>query len=101
MAIVVFTIGELFIVSIQDAYIARISNDDTRSQYFAAASIRFSVSRVFAPQFIIVAGVVGYLLAFLMVGMLALGSSFIFYWMFSKSESGDAMESQHIEKETS
>ncbi|SLM65013.1 MULTISPECIES: MFS transporter [Dickeya] len=81
--VLVLTLAELLVVSVQDTYIATISPEDKRSSYFAAASIRFSISRIFAPQMLFIAGIMGNTAAFLIVGFIAALSAVVFMLLFS------------------
>ena len=89
IGVLVLTLAELLVVSVQDTYIATISPEDKRSSYFAAASIRFSVSRIFAPQMLLVAGITGSTNAFMIVALLAVLSSVVFALLFSFKQSRD------------
>lgn len=92
--VLILTLAELLVVSVQDTYIATISPEDKRSSYFAAASIRFSVSRIFAPQMLLIAGITGATSAFLIIALLAALSSVVFLLLFSFKQS------KNIEQQT-
>lgn len=94
IGVLILTLAELLVVSVQDTYIATISPEDKRSSYFAAASIRFSVSRIFAPQMLLIAGITGSTSAFMIVAMLAVLSSVVFLLLFSFKQSKDIAQ-QH------
>ncbi|CAI1611460.1 MFS transporter [Serratia fonticola] len=84
LGVIILTCAELLVVSVQDSFIAQISTPENRSGYFAAASIRFSISRIFAPQMIIIAGMLGFSLAFVFVAVLAFCSSLVFFGLFTR-----------------
>src|SRR5690606_4228031 len=45
----IFTLAELMIVGIQQSFISKLAPEDMRGQYFAAASIRYTIGRMIAP----------------------------------------------------
>lgn len=92
IGVLALTLAELLVVSVQDTYIATISPEDKRSSYFAAASIRFSVSRIFAPQMLLIAGITGSTSAFMIVALLAVLSSAVFLLLFSFKQGKDTAQ---------
>lgn len=45
----IFTLAELMTVGLQQTFVARLAPDHMRGQYFAAASLRFTLGRMMAP----------------------------------------------------
>lgn len=82
LGVVIFTLGELLVVSVQDTYISNIAAADQRAQYFAAANIRYSISRIIAPQLLALIPLVGHAGAFVAAGVLAGVSAVVFALMF-------------------
>ncbi|MET1170604.1 MFS transporter [Paenibacillus amylolyticus] len=86
MGIIVLTAAELLIVSIQDAYIANIAPPEKKGQYFAGASIRYSLSRIIAPQILALVPLAGYTGSFLIAGLLSVLSALAFLKLFKHSK---------------
>ncbi|TSH78293.1 MFS transporter [Pantoea sp. paga] len=83
LGIFILTIGELLVVSLHDTYVATISPEGMRSSYFSIASSRFALSRVVAPQMIMIAASIGKTSTFILIGIIAMCSSLIFSYLFS------------------
>lgn len=82
ISILIFTIAELLIASTQDSYIAKIAPINLRARYFAAANLRFSISRILAPQFLMLVPIMGYSGGFVVSSIFALFSAIIFLILF-------------------
>jgi len=82
LAMIVFTIGEILVVGIQNSFISKIAPEDKRGQYFAASSLRWSFGRTIAPLTIPLAGIVGYRWTFIFISILALIGAFLYEVMF-------------------
>ena len=98
IAVIIFTIAELLIVSTQDTYIAKIAPEEQRARYFAAANIRYSISRIFAPQLLALVPLLQYKGAFLVAALSAFISAIIFIWLFQAQLS--YAHTKHHMKET-
>jgi len=84
IAMAIFTLGEILVVGIQNAFIAKIAPENQRAQYFAAAGLRWSVGRTIAPLTIPLAGLIGYKLTFIIIALLALTGAYLFEVMFKE-----------------
>ncbi|CAM4084118.1 hypothetical protein BAMA_16835 [Bacillus manliponensis] len=87
IGIIVFTVAELLVVSTQDAYIAGIATSNQKAQYFAAANMRYSISKIFAPQLLVLVPFVSYEGAFLIAAFSAVLSAFFFLLLFQNTKS--------------
>ena len=86
MAMAVFTLAELMTAGIQQGFISEIAPEDKRGQYFAAASLRFTFSKMLAPLSIPMSAWFGYTWTFMIICMLALLSAVIYHIMFSRMD---------------
>lgn len=86
LAMAVFTFAELMTAGIQQGFISKLAPDNMRGQYFAAASLRYTIGRMVAPLAIPMTEWMGYLWTFVMLGLLALFSSVLFAVMFRRFE---------------
>lgn len=86
LAIVVFTLAELMSAGPQQAFIARLAPEEIRGQYFAAASLRFTLGRTIAPLSIPLTGWVGFRWTFMLLAILAVLSAVIYNMMFNQLE---------------
>ncbi|PKG23167.1 MDR family MFS transporter [Niallia nealsonii] len=85
-AMAIFTLAELMTAGIQQGFISEIAPEDKRGQYFAAASLRFTFSKMLAPLSIPMSAWFGYTWTFMIIFMFALLSAVIYYIMFSKMD---------------
>lgn len=76
------TVAELLVVSTQDTYIEEIAPINQKAQYFAASNVRYSISKIFAPQLLVLVPFVRYEGAFLIAALSALLSTFFFLLLF-------------------
>jgi MFS family permease len=81
--VLVLTAAELLVVSIQDNYIADIAPPDRKGQYFAGANIRYSLSRIVAPQILALVPVAGYRGSFLIAAFFSVLSAIAFMQLFN------------------
>lgn len=79
-----FTLAELMTAGLQQSFISRLAPEAMRGQYFAAASLRFTIGRMLAPLSLVAAEWIGYAWTFVVLGMLALGSAALYAWMFQQ-----------------
>ncbi|OPX02679.1 MFS transporter [Geobacillus sp. LEMMY01] len=79
-----FTLAELMTAGLQQSFISRLAPEAMRGQYFAAASLRFTIGRMLAPLSLAAAEWIGYAWTFVVLGMLALGSAALYAWMFQQ-----------------
>ena len=85
IGVLILTVAELLVVSTQDSYIAGIAPANQKAQYFAAANIRYSISRIFAPQLLAFVPLIRHEGAFLVAAFSSLISAFLFFMLFQKS----------------
>jgi MFS transporter, DHA1 family, multidrug resistance protein B len=85
-AMAVFTFAELMTAGIQQSFVSKLAPDHMRGQYFAAASLRFTIARTIAPLSITLSLYVGYDWTFIILSLLALISAGMFYVMFERFE---------------
>jgi MFS transporter, DHA1 family, multidrug resistance protein B len=82
LAMAVFTFGELMGAGLQQSFVSKLAPEHMRGQYFAAASLRFTISRTIAPLSIPLTVLIGYGWTFLVLAILALASAGIYWLMF-------------------
>jgi len=76
LAMAVFTFGELMVVGLQQSFISKIAPEHMRGQYFAAASLRFTIGKTIAPMSIPLSLWVGYQWTFIILALLAFLSAY-------------------------
>jgi MFS transporter, DHA1 family, multidrug resistance protein B len=81
-AMVIFTSGELVSAGIMQSFISKLAPDHMRGQYFAAASLRFTISKMIAPLSIPLTVWIGYEWTFFVLSILALFSAGLYWLMF-------------------
>ncbi|MFD1394818.1 MDR family MFS transporter [Kroppenstedtia eburnea] len=81
---VVLTAGELAVVGIQEGFVSKLAPENMRGQYFAAASLRFSIGRAIAPLAIPVTAWVGYGWTFILLGICAFISAWVYQLLFRR-----------------
>lgn len=82
IAMAVFTFAELMGAGLQQSFVSRLAPDHMRGQYFAAASLRFTISRTIAPLAIPMTVWIGYGWTFFVLFLLALASAALYWFMF-------------------
>jgi MFS transporter, DHA1 family, multidrug resistance protein B len=92
-AMAIFTFAELMGAGIQQSFVSKIAPDHMRGQYFAAASLRFTISRTIAPLSIPMTVWIGYEWTFFVLCLLALASAGLYWIMFYSFEKQTAKES--------
>lgn len=85
-AMLLFSFAELMTAGIQQSFISEIAPRDQRGKYFAAASLRFTFSKMIAPLSIPMSAWFGFKWTFLIIAILAIISAFIYYVMFKQFE---------------
>lgn len=80
----VFTTAELMGAGIQQGFVSKLAPENMRGQYFAAASLRFTIGRSLAPIAIPMTLWFGYPKTFMILAVLALFSAFIYHLMFKR-----------------
>jgi MFS transporter, DHA1 family, multidrug resistance protein B len=80
----VFTFAELMTAGIQQGFISTLAPENMRGQYFAAASLRFTISRMIAPLAIPMTEWLGYYWTFIVLCILALLSAALYAVMFRR-----------------
>ncbi|MCA0173470.1 MDR family MFS transporter [Bacillus sp. RAR_GA_16] len=86
IAMFVFTMGELMVVGIQEGFVSRLAPEHMRGQYFAAASLRFTIGRTLAPAAIPLTAILGFQWTFYVISFLAVSAGLLYYMMFTMSE---------------
>lgn len=90
----VFTAAELMGAGIQQGFVSKLAPENMRGQYFAAASLRFTIGRSIAPIAIPMTVWFGYSWTFSVLCVLAIVSAFIYYIMFNKLDKKNSMDDQ-------
>jgi len=85
-AMAVFTLGELMVAGLQQTFISNLAPEHMRGQYFAAASLRYTIGRTIAPISIPLTVWIGYSWTFFILSLLALLSAALFWIMFRMYE---------------
>ncbi|MFB7638448.1 MDR family MFS transporter [Peribacillus butanolivorans] len=86
IAIALFSLAELLTAGIQQGFVSKLSPAHMRGQYFAAASLRFTIGRMLAPLAIPMTGWIGYNWTFGILSALAIASAVLYFIMFSLYE---------------
>jgi len=86
IAMAVFTFAELMGAGLQQSFVSRLAPEHMRGQYFAAASLRFTISRTIAPLAIPMTVWLGYGWTFFVLIILALLSAALYWVMFYSFE---------------
>ncbi|MBT2659356.1 MFS transporter [Bacillus sp. ISL-18] len=81
-AMAIFTFAELMGAGLQQGFVSKLAPEHMRGQYFAAASLRFTISRTIAPLAIPMTVWVGYGWTFFILCLLALASAGLYWIMF-------------------
>ncbi|WP_143415308.1 MFS transporter [Geobacillus sp. E263] len=81
-----FTFGELMTVGIQQTFISKLAPEEMRGQYFAAASLRWTIGRAIAPLSITATIWLGYEWTFFLLSMLSFISAALYMIMFQLLE---------------
>lgn len=84
IAMAIFTLGELATVGLQESFVSKLAPDDMRGQYFAAASLRYTIGRTIAPLVFPLVAWIGFTWTFAILAALALLSGFIYLLMFKE-----------------
>lgn len=86
LAMAVFTFAELMGAGLQQSFVSKIAPPHMRGQYFAASSLRFTISRTIAPLSIPMTVWIGYNWTFFILFILALFSAALYWLMFYSLE---------------
>ncbi|MFZ3577653.1 MDR family MFS transporter [Virgibacillus sp. DJP39] len=78
----IFTVAELMVVGIQESFIAKVSPEHMRGQYFAAGSLRFAIGRAIAPIAIPLTVWIGYEWTFNILFLSTLLGALMYVWTF-------------------
>ncbi|MDP4085561.1 MAG: MFS transporter [Bacillota bacterium] len=95
IAMAIFTFGELVSAGQQQSFISRLAPQHLRGQYFAAGSLRFTISRTIAPLFIPMTVWIGYGWTFLVLSILAFGSAALYWVMFHSFYKQQKKQNEH------
>ena len=82
LSIFIFTIAEILVVGLQDSFISKLAPEHMRGQYFATASLRFSIGRTIAPAAIPLSAWIGYTWTFVILGCTAFAGAFLYHLLF-------------------
>lgn len=91
-AMAVFTLAELMTAGLQQTFISNLAPEHMRGQYFAAASLRYTIGRTIAPISIPLTVWIGYGWTFIILSILALFSAGLYWVMFRMYENKKAIE---------
>ncbi|KZZ84009.1 MDR family MFS transporter [Bacillus sp. SJS] len=83
-AMALFTFAELMTAGLQQSFISKIAPETMRGQYFAAASLRFTIGRTIAPLSIPMTVWFGFTSTFIILSLLACLSAVLYYIMFQR-----------------
>ncbi|PLT27937.1 MDR family MFS transporter [Peribacillus deserti] len=86
MAMALFTLAELMTAGIQNGFISKLAPEHMRGQYFAAASLRYTIGRMIAPLSIPMTDILGFTWTFGTLAILSFVSAFIFHIMYKRFE---------------
>jgi MFS transporter, DHA1 family, multidrug resistance protein B len=86
-AMAVFTLAELMTAGLQQSFISNLAPEHMRGQYFAAASLRYTIGRTIAPISIPLTVWIGYGWTFAILSILAILSAGLFWIMFRMYDS--------------
>ncbi|BDG35449.1 MDR family MFS transporter [Saccharococcus caldoxylosilyticus] len=81
-----FTFGELMTAGIQQTFISKLAPEEMRGQYFAAASLRFTIGRMIAPLSITATIWLGYQWTFFLLSVLSFISAVLYMFVFQQFE---------------
>ncbi|WP_316570112.1 MFS transporter [Neobacillus sp. YIM B06451] len=79
-AMAIFTLGELATAGVQQGFVSKLAPEHLRGQYFAAASLRYTIGRTIAPLSIPLTEWIGYDWTFITLCALSLLSA-VLYWV--------------------
>ncbi|MGJ7919140.1 MDR family MFS transporter [Neobacillus sp. LXY-4] len=82
----IFTLGELMVAGLQQTFVSKLAPEHLRGQYFAAASLRYTIGKTIAPISIPLTVWIGYDWTIVLLSLLAVLSAVIFWLMFSMYE---------------
>ncbi|MFC7394420.1 MDR family MFS transporter [Scopulibacillus cellulosilyticus] len=82
IAVAIFTAAELMVTGIQESFVSKLAPEHMRGQYFAAASLRYSIGRSIAPLAIPMTVWFGYSWTFIILGGFAFISAALYGGMF-------------------
>jgi len=84
VAIAVFTLAELMSAGPQQAFVSRLAPEHMRGQYFAAASLRYTIGRTIAPLSIPISSWIGFNWTFIVLAVLAVLAAAMYNIMFNR-----------------
>jgi DHA1 family multidrug resistance protein B-like MFS transporter len=84
VAMAIFTMAEIMVVGIQQSFVSKLAPEQMRGQYFAAASLRFTIGRTLAPISISFSLWMGYEWTFIFVTVLCVVSALIYFVMYQQ-----------------
>jgi DHA1 family multidrug resistance protein B-like MFS transporter len=82
----IFTAAELMVAGLQNDFISKLAPEHMRGQYFAAASLRFSIGRTIAPLAIPLTAWIGYSWTFTLLAIVAFVGAALYALMFELFE---------------
>lgn len=82
----IFTAAELMVAGLQNDFISKLAPEHMRGQYFAAASLRYSIGRTIAPLAIPMTAWIGYSWTFTLLAIVAFVGAALYALMFELFE---------------
>ncbi|WP_328699941.1 MFS transporter [Chengkuizengella marina] len=80
-AMFIFTVAELMAVGIQESFVAKLAPKEMLGQYYAAASLRYTIGKTIAPLSISLTTWIGFQLTFMLIALLAFIGAGLYYVM--------------------
>lgn len=94
--LVVFTIGEILKVGVQQNFIAMLAPEDKRGMYFSAAGLSYSVGRVIAPLSITLTAYIGFEMTSAVLALGCFVATYLYVYMFKLFEKKKELQSKAI-----
>ncbi|SDW64454.1 Dipeptide/tripeptide permease [Marininema mesophilum] len=93
-AIVVLSFAELLTVGLQESFVSELAPEHMRGQYFAAASLRYTLGRTFAPAAIPLAAWVGYTWMFIILAGITCVGAWVYHILFRRLDRGEVIHTK-------
>ncbi|MBS4175028.1 MFS transporter [Bacillus sp. FJAT-49736] len=82
ISMAIFSFAELMVTGIQQSFISKLAPEEMRGQYFAAASLRYTIGRTIAPISIPLASMLGYYNTFIVLAFISIISAGLYGLVF-------------------
>ncbi|MDP4162561.1 MAG: MFS transporter [Bacillota bacterium] len=82
VAMAIYTFGELMTAGLQQSFVSKLAPEQMRGQYFAAASLRYTLGRTIAPLSIPLSQWIGYEQTFFILFLISLVSGALYWFMY-------------------